>query len=61
MSKIKKINELLTTKQISCSELTQKYLESIEKENAALNAYITVTADAAMETAKKVDEKNCGF
>lgn len=57
MSKIKKINELLTTKQISCSELTQKYLESIEKENAALNAYITVTADAAMAAAKKVDEK----
>lgn len=54
---IKTINELLLTKQISCTELTKSYLESIERDNAALNAYVKVTPEIALETAKQVDEK----
>lgn len=55
--KIKKINELLGKKEISCTELTQKYLDAIEKENPALNAYVRTTPELAMETAKRVDKK----
>lgn len=57
MSKIKYITSLLETKQISCTELTKKYLDSIEKENKILNAYVNVTDSAALRTAKQVDEK----
>ena len=32
MSEIKKIHDLLTSKQISCKELTEKYLKSIESD-----------------------------
>lgn len=55
--KIQKISKLLSTKQISCTELTQKYLDAIEKENKVLNAYIKTTPEIALETAKRVDEK----
>jgi len=55
--KIKYINNLLETKQISCTDLTIKYLEKIETVNAKLNAYVTVTDSIALETARKVDEK----
>ena len=56
-SKILKIHDLLSSKQISSVELTQKYLDAIEKENKDLNAYIRVTADSAISEAKAVDEK----
>lgn len=57
MSKIKYIHKLLETKKLSCTELTKKYLESIEIENKKLNAYVNVTEEAALMTAKEVDEK----
>ncbi len=57
MGKISKIHEMLTSKQVSCTELTQSYLGEIEKSNGELNAYVNVTADEALSTAKRVDEK----
>lgn len=57
LGKIKYINNLLETKQVSCTELTKKYLDSIETVNAKLNAYVTITDTIALETARKVDEK----
>lgn len=57
LGKIKYINNLLETKQISCTELTKKYIESIEAVNSKLNAYVTITDTIALETARKVDEK----
>lgn len=57
MSEIKKIHDLLASKQISCRELTEKYLGEIEKSNSELNAYVNVTADAALAQADKVDAK----
>lgn len=57
MSEIKKIHDLLTSKQISCKELTEKYLNSIESDNRELNAYVNVTADEALAQAEKVDAK----
>lgn len=56
-SKIKQLNKMLSDKEISCKELTQKYIEAIEKDNTALNAYVTATPEVALETAEKVDKK----
>ena len=56
-SKITAIHDMLINKQISCTELTNKYLAAIEKENGELNAYVKVTADTALAAAKAVDEK----
>ena len=56
-STIKQLNEMLSNKEISCKELTQKYIDAIEKDNTSLNAYVTVTPEAAIETAEKVDKK----
>ncbi|WP_326907418.1 Asp-tRNA(Asn)/Glu-tRNA(Gln) amidotransferase subunit GatA [Sedimentibacter sp. MB31-C6] len=57
ISKIKYIKNLLETKQVSCIELTNKYLESIETENKILNAYVKTTEEIAIATAKSVDDK----
>lgn len=57
MSEIKKIHDLLTEKQISCKELTEKYLSAIENDNKELNAYVNVTAGEALAQAEKVDAK----
>ncbi|MCQ2514790.1 MAG: Asp-tRNA(Asn)/Glu-tRNA(Gln) amidotransferase subunit GatA [Ruminococcus sp.] len=60
MGSISKIHELLTTKQISCTELTKSYLNEIEKSNGELNAYVNVTGEQALATAEKVDKKIAG-
>ncbi len=57
MSKISYIHDLLTKKQMSCEEITKKYLEAIDNHNKELNAYITVTKDTALESAKRIDKK----
>lgn len=57
MSKITYLGKLLRDKEISCTELTEKYIKSIEAENKKLNAYVNITAETAMKTAKDVDEK----
>lgn len=56
-SMITAIHDMLVNKQISCTELTNKYLAAIEKENGELNAYVNVTAKTALDAAKAVDEK----
>ena len=55
--KIKHYSSMLENKEISCKELTEKFLTEIENANKELNAYVKVTPDTAVETAKKVDEK----
>lgn len=54
---IKKLHDRLSKKEISCTELTQQYLDAVEKDNTALNAYVKVTAETALKTAAAVDEK----
>lgn len=56
-SKITAIHDMLCAKKISCTELTNKYLSAIEKENGELSAYVNVTADTALKAAKSVDDK----
>ncbi len=60
MSQIKKIHDMLSSKEISCKELTEKYLTEIESSNGELNAYVNVTSDTALAQAKKVDAKIAG-
>lgn len=55
--KIKYYSELLQNKEISCKELTEKFLKEIDNANGDLNAYVKVTPETALDTAKKVDEK----
>ncbi|MGN0455514.1 MAG: Asp-tRNA(Asn)/Glu-tRNA(Gln) amidotransferase subunit GatA [Acutalibacteraceae bacterium] len=55
--KISKISSMLKEREISCTELTEQYLSEIDKTNGELNAYVTVTPETALETAKRVDEK----
>ena len=57
MGQIKRIHEMLVNKEISCVELTKKYLDAIENSNKELNAYITVTPDVALAQAEAVDKK----
>ncbi|MGN0470012.1 MAG: Asp-tRNA(Asn)/Glu-tRNA(Gln) amidotransferase subunit GatA [Acutalibacteraceae bacterium] len=54
---IRQLNKMLSDREISCKELTQKYIDAIEKDNSALNAYVTLTPEIALETAEKVDKK----
>lgn len=57
MGKIAQTGRLLREKKLSCMELTKQYLDQIEAVNKDLNAYVTVTRETALETAKKVDQK----
>ena len=55
--KIKHYSNMLENKEISCKELTEKFLTEIESANKDLNAYVKVTPDTALEAAEKVDAK----
>lgn len=57
MKTIKQISTMLSSKEISCEELTLQYLKAIKNENNKVNAYVCVTEETALETAKKVDTK----
>ena len=57
MGKIAQLHTLLETRQISCRELTQGYLDAIAAENPIINAYVKATPEAAMKTAEAVDKK----
>ena len=55
--KIKKLSDQLTSKQISCLELTRSYIDAMESENEKLNAYVNLTTETAVEAAKRVKKK----
>jgi aspartyl-tRNA(Asn)/glutamyl-tRNA(Gln) amidotransferase subunit A len=57
MTSIAEIGRLLKSKQISCRELTGKYIEAALKDNPNLTAYISITPETALEAADAVDEK----
>lgn len=50
---LKKLRDMLDKKEISAVELTQRYLDNIEKKDKSLNSYITVCAENALEDAKR--------
>src|SRR5215472_2031913 len=54
---LKEASELVRRKAVSPVELTATCLKSIKAYNPALNAFITVTGDQAMETARAMEEE----
>ena len=55
--KLREMRDLLDKKSISAIELTQEYLNRINKFDDKIQSYITVTEDLAMDSAKKAQEK----
>lgn len=53
---IKQMSEKLQNRSLTSVELTQHYLDRIEKYDVALNAFITITAELAIEMAKQADK-----
>ena len=51
------IHKGLINKDFSCLELTTVFLDKAKKENEALNIYVTITEEEALNQAKIVDEK----
>ena len=51
------LKSLITNKEISCLELTNLALERISNTNSKTNAFITVTEELAIDSAKNVDKK----
>ena len=52
---IAELSQCLAQGEFSSAELTQAYLDRIERLDAQVNSYITVTADAALAAAKQAD------
>lgn len=52
--------DLLAKKELSSAELTQAYIDRIEKVEPKMNALVTTCAEEALETARRVDEKRAG-
>ena len=57
MGKIQQLHDMLVSREISCRELAQKYIDAIDSSNKELNAYITATPDTALAQAAEVDSK----
>ncbi len=53
---IKELGEGLRKKEFSSVELTKLYLEEIEKKDDKIEAFLTVTAEKALEMAEKADK-----
>ncbi|MCL4315606.1 MAG: Asp-tRNA(Asn)/Glu-tRNA(Gln) amidotransferase subunit GatA [Gammaproteobacteria bacterium] len=54
---ITELSRALKQREFSSVELTRAYLQRIERHNPALNAYITVTAERALEQARAADAR----
>lgn len=57
MGKTEQLHRLLCNKEISCSELTEKYLSAIKRDNPLLSAYVTVTEQEALAAAENIDRQ----
>ena len=49
---LKKLREMLDSKEISAVELTEQYLDRIENSDKEINSYITVCKENALADAK---------
>lgn len=54
---MKRQSEMLKAKEISSVELTNAYLDQIEKTDEALGAYLIVDREGALKSARSVDDK----
>lgn len=51
------LRQLLDSRRVSSTELTELFLRQIERLNPKLNAFLTITGDEAMASARVADEK----
>ncbi len=51
------LGDMLKSKQISATELTQSVLDKIDVTEEKIGGYVTVTKDVALESAKQADER----
>ncbi|MDD2268030.1 MAG: Asp-tRNA(Asn)/Glu-tRNA(Gln) amidotransferase subunit GatA [Eubacteriales bacterium] len=56
-NRISQIRSMLESKEISCTELTKKYLAAIDAENNSFHAFTTICETEALATAAKVDRR----
>ena len=56
MGMIEKLSSLLKRGELSSKELTNKYLDALERDNSTLGAYVNVTRKEAVSLAEKADE-----
>src|SRR4051812_40238483 len=54
---IEELSALLTRRKLSVVELTELFLKRIEVHNPQLNAYLPVTIEHALNTAREADKK----
>lgn len=54
---VSRLSEMLRKREISAEELTKSYIHAIEQRNGEINAYITVTAERALEQARLIDRR----
>ena len=54
---IEELHDLLVSKEISATELTQATLDDIKAREEAVNAFVTVAEEVALAQAKAIDEK----
>ena len=54
---IEELHDLLVSKEISATELTQATIDDIKAREEAVNAFVTVAEEAALAQAKAIDEK----
>ncbi len=57
MGKIEQIHRFLSAGEISCRELTEKYINAINRDNPELFAYVTITEEEALIAADKIDRQ----
>lgn len=55
-SVISTLSKMLASGEVSSAELTEKYIEAIERENPTLNAYVHLTFDEARKNAAYADK-----
>lgn len=53
----KELSEMLRNKEVSSVEITESIYSRISETEEKIGAYVTLTKESALETAKKVDEK----
>ncbi len=51
------LTEKIADKQLSSKEITEAFLENINKTHSEIGAYLTVTAESAIKTAEETDKK----
>lgn len=56
MGRIERMHNLLQKGEVSSRELTESYLQAIDRDNPRFNAYVTITPDLALDQANKADE-----